>query len=76
MTLTILDSLYIVLIVFTSVIWTLLIINLLKLRKILTSVEKVTDYVDKVNNVIETYNKIPEMVIEKVKSIIFGNKKD
>lgn len=68
MTITILESLYIVLIVFTSVIWTLLILALLKVNRILTVVDEITWYYTKVKQIIKWYSDIPDNVKEAVKS--------
>ncbi len=68
MTITILESLYIVLIVFISVIWTLLTISLLKVIRILSVVDEITWYYTKVKKIIKWYSDIPENVKEAVKS--------
>lgn len=68
MTITILEALYIVLIVFISVIWTLLTISLLKVIRILTVVDEITWYYTKVKKIIEWYGNIPNNVKEAVKA--------
>lgn len=68
MTITILEALYIVLIVFTSIIWTLLILALFKVNRILNVVDEITWYYTKVKNIIEWYSHIPDNVKEAVKS--------
>ena len=53
MTLTVLDALYIVLIVFSSIIWTLLIIALIRIIKILWPIVEIAEFYEKVNRYFE-----------------------
>lgn len=74
MSLTILELLYIVLIVFISVIWTLLAISLVKVIRILTVVDEITSYYTKIKSILSTYKNVPESIKDKIKSN-FKNKK-
>jgi len=67
MTLTVLDALYIVLIVFSSVIWTLLIIALIRIIKILWPIVEIAEFYEKVKQTIIAYLQIPTVVREKLK---------
>lgn len=75
MTLTILEILYIVLIMFTSIIWTLLAIVLVKVLKILGPVTEVVEMYNKVKQMFKAYANIPEAIKEKVADVL-KNKKD
>ncbi len=55
MTLTVLDALYIVLIVFTSVIWTLIILILMRIFKILWPFTDLVDYYEKIKKMTISY---------------------
>ena len=70
MTLEIVDMLYIVLIVFTSIIWTLLTIALLKLIKVLNMATEIVDFYNKIKEMLSAYKKIPDIFKEKVSDII------
>lgn len=72
--LTSLDLLYFTLSIISAIIWTLLAIVLIRLIKILWVVVELTWYYNKIKKIITYYKHIPEMVKEKVMSII--NKKD
>lgn len=72
--LTTLDILYLVLAFFTSIIWVLLTIVLIRLIKILWVVVEITDYYKVIKSYISMYAKIPEMIKEKVFEIIKKNK--
>ena len=67
MTLTVLDALYIVLIVFSSVIWTLLIITLIRIIKILWPIVEIAEFYEKVKQTIIAYSQIPTVVKQKFK---------
>ncbi len=67
MTLEIIDALYIVLIMFTSIIWTLLIIALLRVLKVLKMATEIVDAYNKVKEVFAAYKQIPEIVKETAK---------
>lgn len=55
MTLTVLDALFIVLIVFTSVIWTLIILILMRIFKILWPFTDLVDYYEKIKKMTIAY---------------------
>lgn len=74
MTITILEALYIVLIVFISVIWTLLTLALFKVLRILSVIDEITWYYTKIKKIIEWYSHIPDNVKEAVKSKIKRHK--
>lgn len=65
MELTILEALYIVLIVFTSVIWTLLVIILIRVLKILWPIVEIADFYNKVKSIFTVYSQIPTKIKEK-----------
>ena len=69
MTLTILEILYIVLIIFSSIIWTLLTIALIKVIKILKRAEELALLYDKTKHIFEIYSQIPNMIKESIKNI-------
>ncbi len=69
MFLTVLDILYIVLIVFTTIIWTLLIIVLLRLIKILWPIVEIAEFYEKIKLVLVSYAYIPEIIKEKIASV-------
>lgn len=75
MTLTTLEILYIVLIMFSSIIWTLLILILLRVMRILWPVMEVVDVYNKIKNILKAYSSIPEIIKEKVSETL-KNKKD
>lgn len=70
MTLTILELLYIVLIIFASIIWTLLVIILLRVIKVLWPLVEIADFYNKIKKIFSYYAQIPEMLKEKVSEII------
>lgn len=70
MLLSTLDILYIVLSIFTSIVWTLLIVALFRLIKILWVVNELMTYVQKVNNMLSMWEQIPNIILEKIKQII------
>ena len=75
MTLTILEILYIVLIMFSSIIWTLLVLVLMRALKILWPVIEVVELYNKIKKVFKAYSNIPDIIKEKAKDIM-KNKKD
>jgi hypothetical protein len=75
MTITILEALYIVLIVFTSVIGTLLVIALVKVVRILSVVDEITSYYTKIKQILKSYESIPNSVKEAIKSKFKKNQK-
>ncbi|MDD4151231.1 MAG: hypothetical protein PHR68_01330 [Candidatus Gracilibacteria bacterium] len=70
MLLSTIDILYIVLSIFTSIVGTLLIVALYRLIKILGVVNELMTYVQKVNNMLSMWEQIPNIILEKIKSII------
>jgi hypothetical protein len=70
MTITILELLYIVLIIFVSIIWTLLTIILLRVLKILWPVMEIVTVYNKVKKVLDIYASVPWIVIDWVKDIV------
>ncbi len=75
MELTILEILYLVLIVFSSIIWTLLIIVLMRVLKILWPVMEIVEFYNKIKQIFKAYASIPEQIKESVMDI-FKEKKD
>ena len=74
MTLTIIEILYIVLIMFSSIIWTLLILVLIRVMKILWPAMEILELYNKIKTVIKAYSSIPDMIKQKVSETL--NKKD
>lgn len=74
MTLTILDILYLVLIVFSAIIWTLLIIVLIRIYKILWPMVEILEIYNKIKSIFQAYANIPETIKNKVSETL--NKKD
>jgi len=74
MTLTILQVLYIVLIVFWSIIWTLLILVLIRVYKILWPMVEMLEIYNKIKSIFQAYANIPEIIKSKVSDTL--NKKD
>ena len=70
MAIELIDMLYITLIIFTSIIWTLLIIILLKLMKVLNMATEIVGVYNKVKKIILAYKHIPDILKEKASSII------
>ena len=70
MTLTILEILYIVLIMFSSIIWTLLVLVLIRVLKILWPVMEMLELYNKIKSVFQAYANIPDMIKEKVKEVM------
>lgn len=75
MTITILEALYIVLIVFTSIIWTLLVVVLIKVIRIVTVIDEITSYYTKIKRIINNLDNIPASVKEAIKSKFKRNEK-
>jgi hypothetical protein len=73
--LTIIELLYIMLIIFGSIIWTLLILILIKVLKILGPVMELVNFYDKMKKVLQAYANIPDMIKEKASEIL-NKKKD
>ena len=74
MELTILEILYIVLIIFTSIIWTLLTIVLVRVLKILWPITEIVGIYEKIKGLFSTYANIPDLIKEKVKEKFLGKK--
>ena len=66
-TLTILDILYLVLIIFSTIIWTLLIVVLVKVLKILWPVVEIAEYYNKLKALLSSYASIPSIVNDSIK---------
>lgn len=73
-TLTILEILYLVLIIFWSIIWTLLILVLIRVLKILWPVVEMLALYHKIKGIFQAYANIPDMIKQKVSETL--NKKD
>ena len=73
-TLTILEILYLVLIIFWSIIWTLLILILIRVLKILWPVVEMLGLYNKIKSIFQAYANIPDMIKQKVSETL--NKKD
>ena len=74
MTLTILEILYIVLIMFSSIIGTLLILVLIRVLKILWPVMEVVELYNKIKSMFQAYANIPNIIKSKVSETL--NKKN
>ncbi|MDD3793255.1 MAG: hypothetical protein PHI37_00380 [Candidatus Gracilibacteria bacterium] len=74
MTITILEALYIVLIVFSSIIGTLLIIVLIRVIKILGPVMEILELYNKIKSIFAAYASIPDKIKDYAKE--FLSKKD
>lgn len=74
MVLTTLDILYIVLAIFSSIIWTLLIFILIRVFKILWPLVEMADYYKKVRWILSVYSQIPFIIKEEIKEKIFWKK--
>ena len=73
-TLTILEILYLVLIMFWSIIWTLLILVLIRILKILWPIVEMLELYNKIKSMFQAYANIPDMIKQKVSETL--NKKD
>ncbi len=73
-TLSIIEILYLVLIVFSSIIWTLLILVLIRVYKILWPMVEMLEIYNKMKTIFKAYANIPEMVKNKVSETL--SKKD
>lgn len=70
-TLTTLDLLYIVLSLFTVIVWTLLTIILFKVIKILNPILEILDYYNQFKSYMSSYKAIPWIIKEKIFEIIW-----
>ena len=76
MELTILEVLYIVIIMFLSVVWTLLSIALYKLIKILDVALELVVIYNKIKQVLSMYAQIPEMIKQKIMELLSSKKEE
>lgn len=74
--LTILELLYLVLIFFITIVGTLLIMVLVRVLKILGPITEIANMYYKIKSIFGYYGQIPEMVKEKIMSIISKNNKE
>ena len=74
--LTTLDILYIVLSIFTAIIWTLLTIVLVNLIKILWPVAEIFSYYKKIKQYLSAYREVPDMVKEKMFDLFSSNSEE
>lgn len=74
MEISILEVLYIVLILFTTIIWTLLSIVLYKLIKVLNVLMEIVEIYNKFRQIFLLYAQIPDLILDYVKDKIFGKK--
>jgi len=70
MTLEIIDILYITLIIFTTIIGTLLTLVLIRVMKALWMVMEIVDLYNKVKEIIWAYKQIPDVLKEKAKEFM------
>ncbi len=70
MTLTILEILYIVLIMFSSIIWTLLIVVLIRVLRILWPITELVDFYNKIKQIFAAYASIPDKIKEHAKDMM------
>lgn len=66
MSLTILEALYIVLIVFSSIIGTLLVLVLVRVLKILWPIVEIAEFYEKIKKILWIYANIPSILKEQV----------
>ncbi len=74
MEISILEVLYIVLILFTTIIWTLLSIVLYKLIKVLNVFMEIVEIYNKFRQIFLLYSQIPDLILDYVSQKIFGKK--
>ena len=70
MTLTILEMLYVVLIAFSSIIWTLLVLVLIRVLKILGPVMELLEFYNKIKQIFSAYASIPDKIKQNVKDMM------
>ena len=75
MEITLLETLYIVVIFFTTLVWTLLSIVLFKLLKVLNTLTEIVELYNNVKSILWLYSQIPEMIFWFLKDFILWNKK-
>jgi len=74
MTLEMIDMLYLTLIIFTTIIGTLLTLVLMRVMKALWMVMEVVDFYNKIKEIISAYKQIPDMLKEKAKDFMTKEK--
>lgn len=74
MGLEIIDILYITLIIFISITWTLLTIILLKLIKVVSIASEIVNSYNKIKRILLAYKNIPNMLKEKIFDFIWKKK--
>lgn len=74
MTLEVLDILYITLIIFTTIIGTLLTLVLMRVMKALWMVMEIVDFYEKIKEIISAYKQIPDMIKDKAKDFMTKEK--
>lgn len=74
MTLEVLDILYITLIMFTTIIGTLLTLVLMRVMKALWMVMEIVDFYEKIKEIIAAYKQIPDMLKDKAKEFMTKEK--
>lgn len=72
----IIEILYVVLIIFTVVIWTLLSVVLFKVIRILNTFEEIIAIYDKIKTILNIYAQIPEIALEYIKSLFIWKNKE
>lgn len=70
MTLTIIEILYIILIMFSSIIWTLLILVLMRILKILWPITEIVNFYNKIKQIFSAYSAIPDKIKDAIKEKI------
>lgn len=74
MTLEVLDILYITLIIFTTIIGTLLTLVLMRVMKALWMVMEIVDFYNKIKEIISAYKQIPDILKDKAKDFMTKEK--
>lgn len=74
MDLNIIEVLYITLILFTSVIGTLLSIVLYKLIKVLNVLMEIVEVYNRVRQIVMLYSQIPDIIFSYIKDMLLGKK--
>ena len=74
MTLEIIDILYITLIIFSTIIWTLITLVLMRVMKVLWVAMEIVWFYNKIKEIISAYKQIPDMVKEKAKEFLTKEK--
>lgn len=74
MTLEMIDMLYLTLILFTTIIGTLLTLVLMRVMKALWMVMEIVDFYNKIKEIISAYKQIPDMLKDKAKDFMTKEK--